>query len=127
MKIPAAEHEEHLQAPSILCLPPASACLTLALTLEHTIVGEYCIGAPRHPSAQTSPLTPGAGLASGDLLLALGLGSLFNHSSTPNIHYQTDSDALRIRYYAARDIAAGEELTFFYNPTEQLKFADAEA
>ena len=60
-----------------------------------------------------------------DYLLALGRGSIFNHSSEPNLTYQTDAAQGLVRYITLRDIAAGEELCFFYNPTEKLKFKPA--
>ena len=53
--------------------------------------------------------------ASGDLALALGIGSLFNHSDTlPNISYTLDKRNVSIRYTTSRDIAQGEELCIFY-------------
>ena len=48
------------------------------------------------------------------MLLALGLGSLFNHSETPNVDFRRDGPNATIRYYAARDIEQGEELFIFY-------------
>mmetsp|Transcript_2887 Transcript_2887/g.5932 ORF Transcript_2887/g.5932 Transcript_2887/m.5932 type:complete len:151 (+) Transcript_2887:3-455(+) len=50
----------------------------------------------------------------GDRLLALGYGSIFNHSDPPNVDYRLDKDAMTIRYYAARDIEADEELCIYY-------------
>ena len=45
--------------------------------------------------------------------IALGYGSIYNHSYTPNAIY-SDRD-LTITYHALRDIAAGEEITVNYN------------
>ncbi|MBB4079354.1 SET domain-containing protein [Lewinella aquimaris] len=46
--------------------------------------------------------------------LALGYGSLYNHSSTPNLDYEMDYDFHQIRFSALRDIDAGEELLINY-------------
>src|SRR5215471_2130340 len=46
--------------------------------------------------------------------LALGYGSLYNHSYTPNARYEDEADA-RMVYIALRDIAEGEEITVNYN------------
>jgi SET domain-containing protein len=54
----------------------------------------------------------------GDLgALALGAGSLYNHSYTPNARYIKRMDELVIEYLALRDIAPGEEITINYNGT----------
>lgn len=63
----------------------------------------------------------------GDMLLALGLGSLFNHSSFPNLDYRVDSAALKISFFAARTIESGEELLIYYGPPDRLWFADLTA
>jgi SET domain-containing protein len=61
----------------------------------------------------------------GRKLLALGYGSLFNHSRTPNIDYRVDSTNLEIRYNVGHQpILAGEELCIFYGVN--LWFDDAE-
>ncbi|KAK9828383.1 hypothetical protein WJX81_002342 [Elliptochloris bilobata] len=62
---------------------------------------------------------------SGDHLLALGAGSLFNHSAQPNVDYRVDGGAVVVRFYAARPVAAGEELTIFYG--SKLWFVDRNA
>lgn len=56
------------------------------------------------------------------MLLALGVGSLFNHSGRPNLDYRIDSAQLLITYIAARNIQADEELTIFYG--DKLWFID---
>jgi uncharacterized protein len=63
----------------------------------------------------------------GNKLLALGYGSLFNHCSRqPNVDYRIDSENLLIRYSSGhRPIAAGEELCIYYG--DNLWFDDAEA
>ena len=56
--------------------------------------------------------------------VALGLGSLFNHSNlAQNVGWQRDVNAQYIRYTALRDIAAGEELCINYG---RLWFPDAD-
>ena len=47
--------------------------------------------------------------------LALGYGSLYNHSNPANLRYETDGACLVLRLIAARDVEAGEELTINYN------------
>lgn len=47
--------------------------------------------------------------------LALGFGSLFNHSYTPNATYHTNIENESIDFYAREDIQAGEEITVNYN------------
>lgn len=47
--------------------------------------------------------------------LALGYGSLYNHSNPSNMRYETDREALVMRFIAVRDIAPDEELTINYN------------
>ncbi|WMX13633.1 SET domain-containing protein [Aureispira sp. CCB-E] len=47
--------------------------------------------------------------------LALGYGSIYNHSFTCNATYQVDMDADVLYIHALRDIVAGEEITINYN------------
>lgn len=47
--------------------------------------------------------------------LALGYGSLYNHANPSSLRYETDAGAGLMRFIAARDIAADEELTINYN------------
>jgi SET domain-containing protein len=47
--------------------------------------------------------------------LALGYGTLYNHSNPANLRYETDREALVIRLIAVRDIHPDEELTINYN------------
>ena len=58
----------------------------------------------------------------GSMLLALGVGSLFNHARKPNLDYRIDSNQAVIRYFSARNIMAEEELTIFYG--DKLWFED---
>ncbi|GMI48847.1 hypothetical protein TrCOL_g5990 [Triparma columacea] len=50
----------------------------------------------------------------GDRLLALGYGSIFNHSDPPNVDYRLDKVGMVIRYFAGRDVKIGEELCIYY-------------
>lgn len=47
--------------------------------------------------------------------LALGHGSLYNHSYRPNARYVKHFESLTIDFIALRDIAAGEEIKTNYN------------
>jgi uncharacterized protein len=47
--------------------------------------------------------------------IALGYGSLYNHDNPASLSYTADRSARLIRYIAARDIAADEELTINYS------------
>lgn len=55
--------------------------------------------------------------------IALGFGSLYNHSFHPNAEYITNRENRSIDVYSIEDIAAGEEITFNYNgsPYDQAK------
>lgn len=50
----------------------------------------------------------------GRMALALGLGSLFNHSETPNVSFILDTSTNSIRFTTARDINPDEEMCIFY-------------
>jgi uncharacterized protein len=47
--------------------------------------------------------------------LALGYGSMYNHSNPANLRYEADAREHQLRFIAAREIRAGEELTINYN------------
>ncbi|NPV92863.1 MAG: SET domain-containing protein-lysine N-methyltransferase [Firmicutes bacterium] len=47
--------------------------------------------------------------------LALGYGSLYNHSYSPNARYRENLPEMAIDFIALRDIEAGEEITVNYN------------
>jgi hypothetical protein len=53
--------------------------------------------------------------------IALGYGSLYNHSYTPNTHFHLMWEERTIRFVALRDIAEGEEILVNYNgwPSDQ--------
>ncbi|CAL1712777.1 unnamed protein product [Somion occarium] len=48
------------------------------------------------------------------MALALGLGSLFNHSDSPNVSFSIDADTDSIRYTTSRAVLPDEELCIFY-------------
>jgi hypothetical protein len=50
----------------------------------------------------------------GTVALALGYGSLYNHSYQPNARYDDESGQTKV-FTAIRDIAVGEEITVNYN------------
>ena len=56
-----------------------------------------------------------------DKALALGYGSLYNHSYTPNARYITNLENQSIDFYARVDMQEGEEITVNYHgePTDQ--------
>ena len=47
--------------------------------------------------------------------IALGYGSLYNHSYAPNAEYRKDWEQRLIHFTALRDIAENEEITVNYN------------
>lgn len=55
------------------------------------------------------------GPESKDAAIALGYGSLYNHSYTPNARYYKDFDNSLLKYVCIRDIQENEEITINYN------------
>ena len=51
----------------------------------------------------------------GSLAVALGCGSLYNHSYSPNADYDQDTKNLSMRFTAIRPIPKGEQITINYN------------
>lgn len=49
------------------------------------------------------------------IAIALGYGSIYNHSYTPNLFYETYYEDEKIHFIALRNIEVGEELTINYN------------
>ena len=47
--------------------------------------------------------------------IALGIGSLFNHSYEPNAFYRKNLEEQVIEFIALRDIRSGEEITVNYS------------
>lgn len=56
-----------------------------------------------------------------DAALALGFGSIYNHSYDPAAVYVKHLDTNEVEFVALRDLAAGEEVTINYNgdPTDK--------
>jgi len=50
-----------------------------------------------------------------DCAIALGYGSLYNHSYEPNARFWVDFEMETISIRSIKDIAAGEEITINYN------------
>lgn len=52
--------------------------------------------------------------------IALGLGSLFNHSGKPNLEWKILEKSSEVLFWADRDIAAGEQLfiNYGYDPAK---------
>ncbi len=55
--------------------------------------------------------------AKNKVALALGFGSLYNHSYQPNAYYEDVGRQIK-EYRALRDIQKGEEITINYNGTD---------
>ncbi|KAN0124665.1 hypothetical protein V8E53_015701 [Lactarius tabidus] len=55
----------------------------------------------------------------GRMALALGLGSLFNRSDTPNVSYSIDTATESIRFTTVRAVEPDEELCVRYSQTEE--------
>jgi hypothetical protein len=51
----------------------------------------------------------------GKCAIALGAGSLYNHSYTPNASWTTRRRSQTIRFYAVRPISEGEEIVINYS------------
>ena len=56
----------------------------------------------------------------GKVALALGFGSLYNHSYSPNARYDDAGNQIK-EYRALRDIERGEEITINYNGAEDVR------
>ncbi|MEH7122214.1 SET domain-containing protein [Bacillus sp. JJ1532] len=56
-----------------------------------------------------------------DKAIALGYGSLYNHSYTPNAKYITNIENQTLDFYARKDIQRGEQIFVNYNgdPSDQ--------
>lgn len=50
-----------------------------------------------------------------DMALALGYGSLYNHSYAPNAYYELYYKDNKIEFFALNDISQGEEILVNYN------------
>merc|ERR1711865_464310 len=76
-------------------------CITIPATqtidIQSTVLRDYVFAAPN-----------------GGCLLALGVGSLFNHSDTPNLEIWMDPSQAQIQFMATGDLKEGTELTIRY-------------
>ncbi len=77
----------------VLVMPAKEVCVDK----EDTVLSHYMFGWGKHTVA-----------------IALGFGSLYNHSYTPNACYEDVSGQMK-NYIAIRDIQEGEEVTINYN------------
>lgn len=136
----SAETAEKLAAVVVKQIPGRGRCVFASQPIRR---GELIEIAPclRFPRAQyealrlaQTPLEHYVFVERGtrDLLLALGIGSLFNHSETPNVDYRVDPPIIpgsaeiegirhadpqgRVTFRCARPVAAGEELCIYYGP-----------
>ncbi|OWY22254.1 SET domain-containing protein [Sphingobacteriales bacterium UPWRP_1] len=50
-----------------------------------------------------------------EIAIALGYGSLYNHSYQPNAEYEADYDSNTLTFICYKDIDADEEITVNYN------------
>jgi SET domain len=80
--------------------------------MRHTILEHYLFNAPAH----------------GDKLMALGYGSLFNHSDTPNTDYRVvkqfrgaEAEYVILYRSGSRPIKSGEELCIYYGSSLWFK------
>lgn len=55
------------------------------------------------------------------VVLALGYGSLYNHSDDANAEYKIDQKSKTITFTASKDIKKGEEIFFNYKGKEKTK------
>ncbi len=56
-----------------------------------------------------------------EVVLALGYGSMYNHSETPNAKYKVDIKNRSIEFKTIKDIKKGEEIFFNYKGESKLK------
>lgn len=54
--------------------------------------------------------------------IALGYGSLYNHSKTPNADYQLNDDTQEIQFFAIKDIEAGDQIFINYQTLEDTEY-----
>jgi len=56
--------------------------------------------------------------------IALGYGSIYNHSSKANAEFEILFDSKEIKIFAIKDIPAGEEITINYQGIKDSRFSD---
>jgi hypothetical protein len=90
---------------------------------RHTLLAHYAFRWPPRSAPE-----PGEDVDKGAFALALGHGSLFNHSARPNVGWVRRAGDGVIEYVALEDVEAGKELLISYGArTFQWMEADAEA
>jgi hypothetical protein len=100
----AFETDDLIESCPIIILEPEDFAVVTA-----TFLGQYCFFWDRD---------------AGILCIALGFGSVYNHSYPSNANYFTDPETGTIDIVAVRSIAPGEEITINYtgdpdNPSRQ--------
>lgn len=55
------------------------------------------------------------------LVLALGYGSLYNHSDTPNANWRLNEELDMFEFFSTRDIKVGEEILIYYGNKDYWK------
>ncbi|HII00125.1 TPA: SET domain-containing protein-lysine N-methyltransferase [Methanosarcinaceae archaeon] len=89
------EKDEIIETCHVIVLPPEEVDI-----LEHTKLFNYYFA---------------WGSDSKEAAIALGYGSLYNHSYTPNAKYEKDLTNGLLKYVCIRDIQQNEEITINYN------------
>ena len=89
------EKGEIIETCPVIVLPPEEVDI-----LEHTKLFNYYFA---------------WGSDSREAAIALGYGSLYNHSYTPNAKYEKDLKNGLLKYVCIRDIQQNEEITINYN------------
>ncbi|AKB25030.1 hypothetical protein MSMTP_1561 [Methanosarcina sp. MTP4] len=89
------EKDEIIETCPVIVLPPEEVDI-----LEHTKLFNYYFA---------------WGSDSREAAVALGYGSLYNHSYTPNAKYEKDLKNGLLKYVCIRDIQQNEEITINYN------------
>ena len=90
---------------------------------RHTLLSHYCFRWPPRSAPE-----PGEDVDKGAFALALGFGSLFNHSARPNVGWVRRASDGVIEFVALDDIEVGRELLISYGSrTFQWMEVDAEA
>jgi hypothetical protein len=97
----------------MLCVEPGAACGSQLITTEPYTAGQVIAGIPDSRRA-SRPTKRSIQIGLDAHVEDIGVLCYLNHSCRPNCSIDTATLSLA----AGRDIAAGEELTFFYPSTE---------
>ena len=107
-----------IPVPSTDCLSGRGVRARVAVSVGEIIEPCFVVVVPEHQVTdldRTLLYDYYFGWDNGAAALALGYGSLYNHSATPNADYVKDFDAGVVRIVATRAIAAGDEITVDYS------------